>query len=287
MRGSVRLIASPIVSILFGPPRPLRVVASYARATYLTDDHVWLSLVVPGALLPPDGLQLSSGLDLSACLPAGAAVRIGRGRLEIPGSGTFVVSESTRFWIPVLRWTTAPLLPGVRLASELVAALRSRLPSGDPLLRLVLPRLLAAHREAVHALRAHRLDRATTHALAIAGLGPGLTPLGDDVLAGTLLALHLLAHDRAATVRSGWARQLAEAAAARTTARSAAWLRQAARGEFAREYLVFAATLCQGNAPRARTLFERVLRIGSTSGWGVAYGLLATLDVLASETPAP
>jgi hypothetical protein len=59
----------------------------------------------------------------------------------------------------------------------------------------------------------------------LAGRGPGLTPMGDDLLVGYVAGL-VLFHGR-----SDDARSLAEAASPRTTALSATLLRHAARGE--------------------------------------------------------
>jgi Protein of unknown function (DUF2877) len=59
----------------------------------------------------------------------------------------------------------------------------------------------------------------------IAGKGPGLTPAGDDMLAGYISGLVLLHGQRSRASR------LAERAALRTTAFSATLLRHAARGE--------------------------------------------------------
>lgn len=60
---------------------------------------------------------------------------------------------------------------------------------------------------------------------AFAGLGPGLTPSGDDLLAGYIAGLVLLHGERKR------AHQIAEEAAERTNSLSATLLRHAARGE--------------------------------------------------------
>jgi len=103
-------------------------------------------------------------------------------------------------------------------------------------------------------------------AAAVAGLlgcGPGLTPAGDDVLAGFLLGATAFglesSHMRAA---------IAAMAADRTTALSAALLRHAARGECISEV---AAVLAD---PTGSTLGE-LLRVGHTSGAALAIGLAA------------
>jgi uncharacterized protein DUF2877 len=88
----------------------------------------------------------------------------------------------------------------------------------------------------------------------LVGRGPGLTPLGDDILMGYLAGRALAGEDVAA---------VAEDAARRTTALSATLLRLAARG-----YLPEAAhrLLETGDV-------EPLLRFGATSGRGIAVGL--------------
>lgn len=97
------------------------------------------------------------------------------------------------------------------------------------------------------------------------GRGPGLTPLGDDVLAGRLVALTVL--DPPAARRL--ARVVDALAPARTTSVSAALLRHAGRGECIPEL----AALLDG-APGA---LAALLRVGHTSGAGLAWGVATAL----------
>jgi Protein of unknown function (DUF2877) len=62
----------------------------------------------------------------------------------------------------------------------------------------------------------------------LAGLGPGLTPSGDDFLMGAIYAAWIIHPFEIASVL---ARDVAETAAPRTTSLSGAWLRAAGRGE--------------------------------------------------------
>lgn len=276
----IRTIASPLVPILFGPVRTLHVAATYPRAVYLTDGACWISLVTPGAVLPPDGLRLDLDADLTTRFPRGATVSIGQGRLLAPEGEPIACSRQTRFWIPMLRHGRPVARRALRQSGALVRALYERVPSGDPLLALALPRIEALHRELISALGNSRCERASAAAAALVGLGPGLTPLGDDVLAGTVLAVQLLGADRSAPLRNEWVHELAASAAPYTTPRSAAWLRLAGRGAFAREYLLLAEAFRRGKIRLLAALLEHVLRIGSSSGWGVAYGFLATVQQL-------
>ena len=107
------------------------------------------------------------------------------------------------------------------------------------------------------------------------GLGPGLTPSGDDVLAGLLVALRHLG-TAAGAERAVWlADWLAAAvtfdARTRTTPISATLLHCAARGEASAEVLA----VLRGIAGRQslEPALHRLLQLGHTSGADLACGL--------------
>ena len=95
--------------------------------------------------------------------------------------------------------------------------------------------------------------------LRLAGRGDGLTPAGDDLLAGYAAALVLFGG------RRGEAEAIAEVAAPRTTALSATLLRHAARGELPEP----AHALLERGDP------EPLLRFGHSSGRCILKGLAA------------
>jgi len=97
------------------------------------------------------------------------------------------------------------------------------------------------------------------------GLGPGLTPSGDDYLGGVLIALH--ARERAQQAGSLW-RWLAPRLARRTSALSAAHLAAAAAGE---GHELLHAVLNGDAAP------ERLDAVGHCSGWDALAGAAAVL----------
>jgi Protein of unknown function (DUF2877) len=108
----------------------------------------------------------------------------------------------------------------------------------------------------------------------LGGLGPGLTPAGDDVLAGLLLAA------RARFGPCAEVRLLAVAGSVATTDLAAAFLRWAARGQHvapAHDLLVAAA---RGDGRGAAAAVTRLGAFGSSSGADVAYGLRLGLDAL-------
>ncbi len=101
------------------------------------------------------------------------------------------------------------------------------------------------------------------------GLGEGLTPSGDDVLSGVLLALrHLGRPDCADRL---WAAVAGEVRS-RTTALSATLLAAAADGDAVPEAVDVLAGLA-GHRPLEPAV-DRLLAVGATSGSDVAHGLL-------------
>lgn len=273
---AVQRLASPILPLLTSPSRTLTVVAAYPRAAYATDGTTWLSVVTPGALLPPDALQLRTKSPLVALMPTGSQLIAGQGALLLPDGTPLTIDQQTRVWQPTLRtrwtcqWKRARLQA---LLDELTDP-----PRGDRFLATTISRSKALLTELIGAIisadRAHiaqQVDR-------LAGLGPGLTPLGDDLLVGCCLALTLLAARTGEERWSSLRQEIALQAASRTTPRSAAWLQQAARGEYAREFLLVAQALCRGDHPCLPHLLARVTQVGATSGWAVTFGLIATLE---------
>jgi hypothetical protein len=114
-------------------------------------------------------------------------------------------------------------------------------------------------------------DRGRLQAAAarLAGLGQGLTPAGDDWLVGAMLWAWL-AHpdpDRACAL-------VAEAAAPRTTALSAAYLRAAAAGQCSAAWHRLLPALCGGAQAGLEEAAQGVLAAGHTSGADALAGFL-------------
>ncbi len=133
------------------------------------------------------------------------------------------------------------------------------------------------------ACRSHNLSRVLEIGRDLIGLGPGLTPSGDDFLGGLLLTIHqlLAAYPggiewslRAVEDFLAWARP-------RTNVISYTILCDHARGQGAEPLHALLAALLEGKSDdeiaRHR---ERVLAIGSTSGAEMLAGILAGLNIL-------
>jgi hypothetical protein len=101
----------------------------------------------------------------------------------------------------------------------------------------------------------------------LAGLGPGLTPAGDDALAGLLFVRRILEGEQA---ESGL---LSAAAAARTTEIAAAFLSWAAKGQALSPGHDLVGAAARGDRMACEAACASLARIGETSGADFVLGL--------------
>jgi Protein of unknown function (DUF2877) len=93
----------------------------------------------------------------------------------------------------------------------------------------------------------------------LAGLGPGLTPAGDDYVLGVMAALWLLGERDPLPA-------VAAACATRTTLLSDAFLRAAAQGQFMEGWHHLAHALDRQDEPGSRRAVRQIAAFGATSG---------------------
>jgi hypothetical protein len=108
------------------------------------------------------------------------------------------------------------------------------------------------------------------------GLGPGLTPAGDDFVGGAFFARAILAP--AATAVTGWTQasaRLRAVAATRTHPVSAVLLSDLLAGEGHEPLHDLAKALADGTLPMALAAARRLVSIGHSSGWDLLTGFLA------------
>jgi len=130
---------------------------------------------------------------------------------------------------------------------------------------------------------------APTAAAALIGQGPGLTPAGDDLVGGALIALHAMRRRAVAARLGAWALRLARS---RTSRISRAHLACAARGEGGMALHALLNALLAGRRKPVREL-AAVDAVGHTSGWDAAAGAALVLELLRpprtprARSPAP
>jgi len=241
-----------LAGVLTGPVRTVTVTASLSRALYLsTLDPDVPALCVTGAdaVRVPCALVLGTGTPVPTAA-VGSTARIGAGRVEAGGVGAAV----TRWW--------RPPRPRVHLVHADARRQAIRALSGP---RRGLPDEAAGltGNDPAAAVRA------------LLGRGEGLTPLGDDILAGALVTLIAAGHPRGEVLGSTIAAELAARPGA-TTAVSAALLTHAARGECVPQL----AAVLTDPTDRLEPAVEALLRVGHSSGLGLLHGVRLGLDVL-------
>ena len=253
-----------VVREVAGPRRTARVLGVFPTCVYVglgPHDSV-LALLARDALLQPIGLRLPTwSADVRWHVSPGDRVDVGEGR--------------------------------VRLArADVVAARVQRLPrvaappAGRPLDRPLgspLDRSLGWPLEVERSLAALAQDLAAAALAAqpvgpllrgLVGAGRGLTPSGDDAIAGVVLALRAAGRLRAVDRVGSHLGPLLD----RTTSVSAALLRAAVEGYAVPE--VVALLAARGPSPDPR-LLERVLAIGHSSGRDLLAGITGAHRALA------
>ena len=169
---------------------------------------------------------------------------------------------------PVIPW----LLTGRRVSvSGLQRALFEAAAPGIAALRTWLVSRMGCGRTHTHPFRAVE---------SLIGLGPGLTPSGDDLLGGALIALRALGWPQVADTLGWW---LLPRARARTHAISYAHLACAAEGEGAAALHDTLATLCSPGAPGLRERADALTTLGHSSGWDAMAGMVLVATVAAAS----
>jgi len=172
------------------------------------------------------------------------------------------------------RWTPPALPPNPLIdIGALEYAARDRVPrEGFGGLIVGAHNSLSSHAQpALEALERWLIGNALDdEAQMLIGLGPGLTPSGDDYLGGLLIALNAL--ERRPQARALW--RWLEPRLKRTSAISAAHVAAAAEGEGHEALHACLEALASRSADWTQTL-DRVANVGHVSGWDALAGIAA------------
>ncbi|HYM30992.1 MAG TPA: DUF2877 domain-containing protein [Candidatus Cybelea sp.] len=248
----------------------------------MTEQNLLLALVTRETGAVPRGFQLATpqGFSFADHLRPGARVACRAGILRIAGSDLSIDLRPARPWrgAPQARVAAAvadgPARSAVAIAWRVAwtaledhqgAAGFARVAAGpiDALVR------------ATSAL--HSCDAAAA-LMRLVGLGDGLTPAGDDLLAGYLAGLWRAAGTDPA--RRAFLDALAadaRFAAERTNAISRSYLEAAAEGEVAEPLAFLADRIGAGDAARTASAVAAALSVGASSGAAGTLGLLLAL----------
>ena len=246
--------STAIAALLSAPARPARLLGASATAAYLAVDGIEvIAVVTAGAVRLPIALVVAGEVPATGA----AAVRVGGGEVDLGGPRL----RPSRWFDPRPRLPGRAVQERVAGAEALLAALPAEAAGLDPV-------------PAAAATAAGLAGGDAGPALGLLGRGRGLTPAGDDVVAGALAALELLGTPDPAAVGA-----VLDAAAEATTLLSAALLRCAARGQVLPQAAELLRALC-GGGPVGAAL-DALLAVGATSGAALALGICAGARVAA------
>lgn len=266
--------------LLCGPPHAALVRGISGAACYLdVDGDIVVIEGTSGAGLP-NAVRVAQHASPPLSLATDDDVVFGRGGVTVD-LREFPVH---RWWDPRVR-IGASHLDDADMAVA-VATLRSAATGvgtvGDD------PETRADATALARALHQRDGDRVAAEARALLGRGPGLTPSGDDVLAGVLATLRVLGPSRPPPV-AAWvaatadrlARAVLDDARRHTTALSAQLLTYADAGAVALPLGdVLRAVAGRGELVAAAT---RLARLGHTSGSDLLVGIALAVDLLVGE----
>lgn len=271
-------IARPLAAGLARRPFVGQVVGVFSRACYIAGtEGRMVALTLAEAGRGPFSIVIKGRPGLFAGISLGLPARADGRSLQ---AGSWEITwDAAAAWEPRLVCPPGP----VKLAPGLVRVLRdyagwSICPTKTPSPNLAgaEPARSAAGRPGravVDSLVYNRPDRLAEAVVGLVGLGRGLTPAGDDYLVGVMAALWL----------TGQAELLADlitAAAARTTRLSAAYLRAAARGEFAEPWHHLALALLAADIAATVEAMARIAGYGASSGRDSLAGFAGTMLAL-------
>lgn len=274
------LTVTPFVRDWLQSAAAVRLLHRFDRACNLVDGRGEVISIVtasigpgPFAITVPDGVPLLDGDEREQVHINGESLRVGRLVVDV---------SAARTWQPRPDWAhlQRDLSPWRVLLPQVREMMAQRPLTSGAISAVMQHRWQSAANDLAVVLWTGDAAQIETTVQALAGLGDGLTPAGDDVLLGAMLAFWLCRPQRADLL----ARMMAETAAPRTTTLSAAWLRAAARGE---ADAVWHTLLRQTGSERVawKTAVLCLLDRGQTSGWAALYGFTAVLSrLLAAPT---
>jgi Protein of unknown function (DUF2877) len=268
----------------------------FARVCNLALAEGMLSLSFDRRGVAPRGVRIAapSGFRFTGYLAPGMTVRCRAGILDIGGRlavdlGAAPAHDAT---MPMV-WRDAPGVAGHAAwragwdvlcggaAPDRLALAAPRTQARTLLEQLLARRLAAALGALLRATRRRDHAPARDAASRLIGLGPGLTPVGDDLLVGYLAGLHGACPrgDAAAAALVAALCATLRQAGARTSDLSRGFLDSAAAGCVSQPLRALALAIAAQDAPATRAATGVLMSVGASSGRNGALGLLLGLSV--------
>lgn len=263
-----------------------QVAAVFERSLHLEASGDFLCVGGPGIGNGPLNaiVEAPACAELLASLTAGSFVAIRDGAVHI--AGFRLDARDAKRWQPSVLSGDAQVGAAARGARS-VSAIAGHEAPADGLSRLafgldgevglpgVLARVAAPHLAELSEWVARRLETPTDGGWArlapcgLLGMGPGLTPSGDDLICGVLIALSALGRGE---VGGKLALAVDSEAPRRTTSLSGAFLRAAGDGQGSEVLHETIAAMIRGDGGKLPLLVRRLGEVGHTSGWDALAG---------------
>ena len=272
-----------------------RVTAVFERSIYLEVNRNWICLADASLGFGPLVVSVKSiyGRDWINSLSVGRLVKFSSESIRIDDS-TIISTKGVSTWVPpkVSNWTKTSILIGLCALENLVELnipdkglgrfifeCPDRFPSSDEYLAAensieILKNWL---RQCFEIQMPIIPDKEAIASLI--GLGPGLTPSGDDFLGGMLIALHICGEK---SVKKNLYVQV-DSLLDSTGPVSKAHLKVAALGEGSHSLHQVINMLLKGNDAKLELAIHTINQIGHTSGWDALAGAAVVLRQLASN----
>ena len=256
-------LSTALTWLLNAPNVACHVLSVHERACNLvTSEGDIVALVHPDLGNGPFHVLVNLPLPFTQHMPSDGKAHVVAGVLHL-GSARVDLRE-VALWSPHIGRQPAHLRPAqaLRIISGIhrpdggAISQAERIAQGT--IRALLPRL--AKEVAYTGVEAH--IRAILEEMI--GLGPGLTPAGDDAVLGFLAAMWIWGGTRVPVARM--AVIVDEVARTATHRLSRAWLRAAGEGKFAEPWHLLARAVARGDEAGLQESARRILETGATSG---------------------
>jgi hypothetical protein len=218
-----------------------------------------ISIVTPQIGSGPFNLVIEDDFLFSGHVNADSPISIQSNQLQL-GDLT-IRTEDAKLWSPRPYWESLRAVKNNILNKQTLSSIQPALPAS--LLNTFT--IAVVHADIPAALST------TRH---LAGLGPGLTPAGDDFILGAILAAWII---HPVDVANVIAKDVTDTASALTTSLSAAWLRSAGRGEAGILWHNFFDALISSNPVQILEARDKILAVGETSGADALAGFIGVL----------
>ena len=269
-----------------------RVTAVFEHSLYLEINGSWICLADANLGFGPLNVSVKRNYEIKwfNSFTVGRLVKLSPIGISIDDY-TIITTRGVRSWYPpkIPPWTKNSLMLGLR---ELENLAQAKVPA-EGLGRFIFesPDRFSASEESRAAEKSIGIlknwlkeyfefqilvtpDKEAVSALL--GLGPGLTPSGDDFLGGMLIALHFCGEK---SVQKQLYIQV-ESSIGSTGPVSSAHLKAAAIGEGSQSLHQVLNMLLEGNETQLELGIDAINQIGHTSGWDALAGIVVVLNQL-------